>query len=517
MAPSDVPERTTAPNLRLRALREARSESRREFARALRRRAETMGENLACDERRVARWERGEVKWPRSAYRRVLSSLLGVPVEDLGFDPPDRVSEAIAASPDSFARATSRSGPQPGHRPGDSAGQTERLVGWQPSLGWAGARMESLRTGTPEAVALRAAASAAALGPASPPTESPHVPEAISNTDPDGAVGRQAGAGSGGVVFGPALEVSPGTLESLESAVDDLCRDYGHEPVREIVTLAQKRRALVGRLLQVGIRPADRRRLLVVSGWFSAILGCALFDIGQRRRAETHRASVRDLAAQAGHADLAAWAIEMTTWFALTEGRFADALASAEAGEVATSDSPVAARLALHEAKAAARQRDRRRAENALDRARAILDRLPWPFDEMHHFQMDEAKLTAHAATAYLWLGDDSAAEDCAWQVLVHQLKPDGQTRHPMRIAETRCTLGILAARRHDLDQAVYFGLAALAADRVSIPTLRARLAELEAVLTAGFPGERRTAEFLDRLRFVRGQWQSDGRSAQEQ
>jgi hypothetical protein len=373
--------------------------------------------------------------------------------------------------------------------------------------------MESLRAGAPEANALRAAASAGALGPVFRPAQSPHLAAAIPNTDPGGSVGGPPGADPRGAVFGPALEVSPGTLESLESATDDLCRDYGHEPVREIVSLAQKRLALVGRLLQEAMRPADRRRLLVISGWLSAILGCALFDMGQRRRAETHRAAVRDLAVKAGHAELAAWAIETTTWFALTEGRFADALASVEAGEVLTGDSPVAARLALHEAKAAARQRDRRRAENALDRARAILDRLPWPFDEMHHFQMDEAKLTAHAATAYLWLGDDSAAEDCAWQVLVHQLKPDGQTRHPMRIAETRCTLGILAARRHDLEQAVYFGLAALAADRVSIPTLRARLAELEVVLTAGFPGERRTAEFLDRLRFVRQQWQGDGSS----
>jgi hypothetical protein len=262
------------------------------------------------------------------------------------------------------------------------------------------------------------------------------------------------------------------------------------------------------------MRPTDRRRLLVVCGWLSAILGCALFDVGQRRRAETNRLAVRDLAGQAGHAELAAWALEMATWFALAEGRFSDALASAQAGEVATGESPVAARLALHEAKAAARLRDRRLAEQALDRARAIVDRLPWPFDELHHFAMDETKMTAHAATAYLWLGDDTAAEDCAWQVLVHQLKPDGKTRHPMRIAETRCTLGILAARRRDLEQAVYFGLAALEASRVSIPTLLSRAAELETVLTTGFPGERRTAEFVDRLIAVRRQWQSSGMGA---
>jgi transcriptional regulator with XRE-family HTH domain len=437
MAPSEAAERTTAPNLRLRAFREARSESRREFARALRRMAETMGENLACDERRVARWERGEVRWPRSAYRRVLSALLGVSAEDLGFRPPDDVTQAMAASSDSDP--------------------------WPP-----------------------------VYKPPPPPT-----------------VPRRSAPGAEGPVFGPVLDLSPATLEGLESAADDLCRDYGNESVRQIIALAHKRMSLVGRLLQDGMRPADRRRLLVVCGWLSAIVGCALFDVGQRRRAETNRLAVRDLAGQAGHAELAAWALEMATWFALSEGRFSDALASAQAGEVATGDSPVAARLALHEAKAAARLRDRRLAEQALDRARAIVDRLPWPFDELHHFAMDETKMTAHAATAYLWLGDDAAAEDCAWQVLVHQLKPDGTTRHPMRIAETRCTLGILAARRRDLEQAVYFGLAALQASRVSIPTLLSRAAELEAVLTTSFPGERRTVEFADLLTAVRRQWRS--------
>src|SRR5215475_8226166 len=76
------------PNFQLRSVREARSESRREFARALAAQALATGENLACDEHRVARWERGEVRWPCAAYRRVLTALLGVPVEQLGFARP---------------------------------------------------------------------------------------------------------------------------------------------------------------------------------------------------------------------------------------------------------------------------------------------------------------------------------------------------------------------------------------------------------------------------------------------
>jgi transcriptional regulator with XRE-family HTH domain len=87
------------PNRRLRGLRERRCESRAEFAGALRRQAAAMGENMAIGERQVARWERGEVRWPRAAYRRVLSALLGVEVDALGFEPPREVAEAISQAP----------------------------------------------------------------------------------------------------------------------------------------------------------------------------------------------------------------------------------------------------------------------------------------------------------------------------------------------------------------------------------------------------------------------------------
>ncbi len=438
-------KRSYIPNIRLRAVRDARSESRREFARALRRQAQAMGENIACDEQRVARWERGEVRWPRSVYRRVLAALLGVPVEQLGFQPPEPSYETPAVGGETPPSLPSIARPRATLTPADL------WTDWQ----------------TP----------GRARGPMAP-------------------------------MFGPALDLTPGTLESLEMAVDDLCRDYGRKPVREVAVLAQKRHALVTRMLEDGMRPAARRRLLVVAGWTSAVLGCLQFDMGQRHRAETHRQAVLDFAAESGNpAELTAWAWEMATWFAIVEGRFADALGYARAGQTATGDSPVAARLALHEAKAAARLRDRRRAEDALDRAHAIVGRSPWSFDEDHHFAMDEVRVLAHAATAHLWLGDDAAAEDCAWQVLVHQLTPSGMTKHPMRIAETRITIGIIAARREDLEQAVYFGKAALGAERVSFPTLLARAAELEAVLMAGFHGSRPSVEFREQLREFQQRW----------
>ncbi|KWX01624.1 helix-turn-helix transcriptional regulator [Carbonactinospora thermoautotrophica] len=88
--------RGTAPvaNRTLRSLRERRNLTQQEFAEAIRKKAADMGLNLGCDEKRVSRWERGEVTWPSAAYRRVLMALLEMPVEEMGFIPPWRETTA---------------------------------------------------------------------------------------------------------------------------------------------------------------------------------------------------------------------------------------------------------------------------------------------------------------------------------------------------------------------------------------------------------------------------------------
>jgi transcriptional regulator with XRE-family HTH domain len=261
MAPSEAAERTTAPNLRLRAFREARSESRREFARALRRMAETMGENLACDERRVARWERGEVRWPRSAYRRVLSTLLGVSADDLGFQPPAEVTKAMAASSDS-----------------DS---------WSPAY-------------QPPAVPRRSALPAAGAVPFVLPP------------DRDAAATERTAVGTEGPVFGPVLDLSPGTLEGLESAADDLCRDYGR--VRSADRARANRMRWPGGCSRTACGP-DRRRLLVVCGWLGNPRLCAVRRRPAARRDNSWLSEYR----RPGRARRARCPSARETWFALAE------------------------------------------------------------------------------------------------------------------------------------------------------------------------------------------------------
>jgi hypothetical protein len=101
------------------------------------------------------------------------------------------------------------------------------------------------------------------------------------------------------------------------------------------------------------------------------------FDSGEREAAEANRDAARRLARQAGHAELAAWALEALAWWALVDGRLAEALELARAGQdQAPPASPAAVQLALHETQAWTQLGEREQAAGALwqaELARAML------------------------------------------------------------------------------------------------------------------------------------------------
>ena len=79
-------DRPRSPNAQLRAVREGQFQmSRQEFAKLIVTTGEEMGEAVGCTSRLVAAWEDGEVQLPRAVYRRVLTTMTGRPLRDLGF------------------------------------------------------------------------------------------------------------------------------------------------------------------------------------------------------------------------------------------------------------------------------------------------------------------------------------------------------------------------------------------------------------------------------------------------
>lgn len=296
-----------------------------------------------------------------------------------------------------------------------------------------------------------------------------------------------------------ASDVGNGTLEALSEAVDLLCRAY---PVVSAATLrdrTQKRLAQITRLLSGRVTLDQHRELLVITGWLTALLGCVHYDLGEREEAETARRAAYEMGRQVGHGELMGWAYEMSAWFALVEGRYEDVVTSARMGQAAAGQSSAMVQLTLQEARGLARIGDRREADKALTRGADALAKLPLPGNPDHHFVFDHAKWVFYAATAYTWLEDNDRAEEHARETIQMHTRPDGTSNAPMRVADAHIDLGIVHARRGDLDTAVEQGMAAFDIERKSLTDLVNRAADLDRVLRQRYRREALAEEFHER------------------
>ncbi|MER6169863.1 tetratricopeptide repeat protein [Streptosporangium sp. NPDC001681] len=301
-----------------------------------------------------------------------------------------------------------------------------------------------------------------------------------------------------------ASDVGTGTLEALAEAVDLLCRAY---PVVSAATLrdrTQKRLAQVNGLLGGRITLAQHRELLVITGWLTALLGCVHYDLGEREEAETARRAAYEMGRQVGHGELMGWAYEMSAWFALVEGRYEDVVTAARTGQAVAGQSSAQVQLTLQEARGLARIGDRREADKALTRGADALAKLPLPGNPDHHFVFDHAKWVFYAATAYTWLGDDDRAEEHALETIQIHTRPDGTSNAPMRVADSHIDLGIVHARRGNLDAAVEQGMTAFDIDRKSLTDLVNRAADLDRVIRQRYRREALAEEFHERYVIAR-------------
>jgi hypothetical protein len=301
-----------------------------------------------------------------------------------------------------------------------------------------------------------------------------------------------------------ASDLGAGTVEAICESVDLLCRAY---PSTQGTVLRERTRQrlghvidLLGRRLSLG----QHRELLVQAGWLAALLGCVHHDLGQFEDAEAARQAAHQMGVEAGHDELRAWSFEMAAWFALVDGRYEEVVALAQAGQSIDGVSNAMVQLILQEAKGHARLGDRRSARDALARGAAALDDLPHPVHADHHFVFDHPKWVFYAATVHAWLGDDDAAEEHARSIIKRHVRPDGTSKAPMRVANARMDLGLVHARRGDLDAAVAEGLGAFEYDRRSLSDLVARGTELANTLRDRFPREKRADEFHERLAVTR-------------
>lgn len=295
-------------------------------------------------------------------------------------------------------------------------------------------------------------------------------------------------------------DTTPTTLESLRSTVEELCCQYAYRDALELRAEAHDWLQRVTGLLRRPVGLKAHQELLVAGGWLALLAGCVEYDLGMRAAAESTRTAALHLGAESGQAEISGWAYELAAWFALTQGRYQHAVAAAKQGQEVARNSSVHVQLMAQEAKARARLGESGLGD-LLESGRTILDRLPYPDRPDNHFEVDPAKWDYYAMDVHRLAGDDGLAGLYATTVIRDNLTPDGTELSPMRISECRLTLGIVASRRGDLDQAVELGQQALAGPRRSLPSIIMVASELDAELQQRYPADGLTHQFGEALR----------------
>ena len=298
-------------------------------------------------------------------------------------------------------------------------------------------------------------------------------------------------------------DLDQATLDGLRIMADRLCSEYPFMPADQLLT---EGRAWLRRMTAMQgqrITLKQHREILVLAGWVALLVGCVEYDTGNRQAAETTRQAALSLGADADHGEIMAWAHEIRAWINLTSGDYHGVIAAARAGTEIAPNTSVAVQLLTQEAKAWARIGDRRQTEVALDRGRRLLDSMPYPENLDHHFVVDPTKFDFYAMDCYRMLAEDKMAETLADEVIRASTDFDGTERAPMRLAEARITLGVVAARQGDLEHAVHYGEQALSGPRKSLPSLLMVSRDLTRVLKDRYPAERAAKTYIDQLTSV--------------
>jgi hypothetical protein len=295
-------------------------------------------------------------------------------------------------------------------------------------------------------------------------------------------------------------DLDQATLDGLRIMADRLCSEYPFMPADQLLIEGRSWLRRVVSFQGQRLTLNQHREILTLAGWIALLIACVEYDSGDRQAAETTRQAALSLGEEADHPEVKAWTHEIRAWIALTTGNYHGVVTAAHAGIDAAPHHPVAIQLSAQEAKAWARIGDRRLTEVALDKGRRLLEAMPYPDNLDHHFVVDPTKFDFYAMDCYRHVAEDRLAETLATEVIQASTDFDGTERAPMRLAEARITLGVVAARQGDLEQAIHNGTHALSAPRKSLPSLLMVSRDLTKALNDQYPNESETHAYLDQI-----------------
>lgn len=298
-------------------------------------------------------------------------------------------------------------------------------------------------------------------------------------------------------------DVTGATVDAIRITVEKLCSEYASRNPAELIVEGQQWLRRLVELQDRRLTLHQRRETLELAGWLALLVGCLEFDTGNRRAAEATRQAALRLGRDSDSPGVLGWAHEMRAWFALTSGDYRGVVAAAEAGRTASGRHSVGVQLIAQQAKAYARMGQVREMERTLESGRQLLETMPYPDNIENHFVVDPSKFDFYAMDCYRHVGETERARELSEEVIRASTDFDQHERWPMRIAEANITLGVVAARDGELDEALMFGRRALNGGRKSLPSLALVSRDLGHVLANQFTGEPEADAYLEQLRSI--------------
>lgn len=253
--------------------------------------------------------------------------------------------------------------------------------------------------------------------------------------------------------------------------------------------------------------PTPRRTdLTLACGWLSSLLATASYDMGQHAAARLWCSDAERVSEEAGHPELAGWAILTRSMIAHYQRLPRQAAILAARGQQIAAVGTVAhAKLAAQEMRAAAAI-DADTMESARQHAATAIAALPSDAPTSGVYSIPLAEDPPYTATSLLLVGNYKEAIATTGRVIetVYQGEARQRGGNPSGYARSLLILGLAHAGAGDLDAAVDAGQAALAGNRPAWPTV-ALAGQLDHVLADVFAGASQVAAYHARYIEAKG------------
>jgi len=294
-----------------------------------------------------------------------------------------------------------------------------------------------------------------------------------------------------------ASAVGAGTLDHLSTVVAGIDRAYPWQPATELFPLARAYRLYVERLLDGRHTLAEARELYVHGAYLSHLLSDLAYNLGSTVAARAYAIDSHQLADQAGHGELCAWAADSLAVAAMQTDPGEAAGAAIKGLRRVPRRHPLAARLHARAAEAHARLGDLPACTGALAKAHSTCGRLPAEMPS--RFGTDTAEHTVHSVATYA-AGCHVALQD--WKAAERDARTGlGVARwSPGRGARAHLDLALALANLGSPEEAAGHGNQAITLHRETW-LLGQRAAKLNTALLARYPKLPAVQEFHHRYR----------------